>query len=134
MSISENSGATILHIRPHWHILVTVMIVCPCLHPLSPTPADFHIFKFCDFPINVDLENEPVGCGTSKLIGTGCGLQMDGFSGHFEPYERIFRDFYVFDYFAFVSEGLMLFPEGPRTFRECSEGPGTPGRSQQPCS
>ena len=60
-----------------------------------------------------------------QSIGNGCGLQMDGFSAHFEPSESISVDFPDFGNFGVVSGGLMLFPEGPRTLRECSEGPGT---------
>ena len=60
-----------------------------------------------------------------QSIGNGCGLQMDGFSAHFEPYRSIFDDFQDFRYFAIVSVGLTLFPEGPRNLRECSEGPCT---------
>ena len=51
-----------------------------------------------------------------QSIGNGSGLQMDEFSPHFEAYEFIFNDFHDFDDFAIVSDGLMLFPEGPRTF------------------
>ena len=58
-------------------------------------------------------------------MGNGCALQMDGFSVHFEPSESIFDDFRDFGDFAFVSDCLTLFPEGPKTLRECPEGPGT---------
>ena len=60
-----------------------------------------------------------------QSIGNGCGLQMDGFSAHFEQYEFILDDFHDFGDFAFVSGRLTLFPEGPRTLRECPEGSGT---------
>ena len=60
-----------------------------------------------------------------QWIGNGCGLQMDGFSAHFEPYGSIFDDFSDFGDFAFVPEGLTLFPEGPGTLRECPEDPRT---------
>ena len=60
-----------------------------------------------------------------QSIGNSCGLQMDGFSAHFERYESIWDDFHDFDDFATVSGGLMLFPEGPRTLPDRSEGPGT---------
>ena len=50
-----------------------------------------------------------------QSIGNGCGLQMDGFSAHFEPSESISVDFYDFDHFAIDSGGLTLFSEGPRT-------------------
>ena len=52
-------------------------------------------------------------------MGNGCGLQMDGFSAHFEPSEFIFEDFIDFGHFATVSVRLTLFPEGPGTLREC---------------
>ena len=55
-----------------------------------------------------------------QSIGKGCGLQMDGFSAHFEPYRPIFNDFEDFDHVGVDSGGLMLFPEGPRTLRECN--------------
>ena len=60
-----------------------------------------------------------------QSIGNGCGLQMDGFSAHFEPSEFIFDDFHDFGHFGVVSGGLTLFPEGPRTLRDRPEGPGT---------
>ena len=60
-----------------------------------------------------------------QSIGNVCGLQMDGFSAHSEPSESIFDDFCDFGNFAIVSDGLMLFPEGPRTLRDRLEGPGT---------
>ena len=60
-----------------------------------------------------------------QLIGNGCGLQMDGFSDHFDQYDFIFDDFHDFGHFAIVSDDLTLFPDDPRTFRECPEGPGT---------
>ena len=56
-----------------------------------------------------------------QSIGNGCELQMDGFSAQTEPYEAIFNDF---DDFGIVFGGLMLSPEGPRTLRQCPEGPG----------
>ena len=58
-------------------------------------------------------------------MGNGCGLQMDGFSVHFEPHGFIFNDFHDFDNFGIIFDGLMLFPGGPKTLRECPEGPGT---------
>ena len=54
-----------------------------------------------------------------QSMGNGCGLQMDGFSAHFEPYETIFDDVYDFCDFTLVSGGLTLFPEGPGTLRDC---------------
>ena len=60
-----------------------------------------------------------------QWIGNGCGLQMDGFSTHFERYESILDDFHDFGDFEVVSNGLALFPEGPRTLRDRPEGPGT---------
>ena len=61
-----------------------------------------------------------------QSIGNGCGLQVDGFSAHFEPSESISVDFHDFGHFGGDCGGLMLFPEGPRTLRDCPEGPGTP--------
>ena len=60
-----------------------------------------------------------------QSIGNGRGLQMDGFSAHFEPSDSISVDFLDFGYFGVVSDGLTLFPEGPRTVRGCPEGPRT---------
>ena len=65
-----------------------------------------------------------------QSVGNGCGLQMDGFSAHFEPSRSIFDDFHDFDDFSPVSDGLTLFSEGPRTFRDCLEGPGTPSEGR----
>ena len=57
-------------------------------------------------------------------MGNAGGLQMDGFSAHFDSSGSSFGDFHDFDEFASVSDGLTLFPEGPRTLRDCPEGPG----------
>ena len=64
----------------------------------------------------MDFRNFPVGFGVREglqSMGNGCGLQMDGFSAHFDPYESIFDYFSDFDDFAFVSACLTLFPKGP---------------------
>ena len=42
-----------------------------------------------------------------QSIGNGCGLQMDGFSSHFDQYESNFDDFHSFGNLAVVSDGLM---------------------------
>ena len=60
-----------------------------------------------------------------QSMGNGCGLQMDGFSAHFDPSEFIFDDFHDFSGFATVSARLTLFPEGPEALRGRPEGPGT---------
>ena len=86
------------------------------------------IFGIFDFSETVDVCNVPVGFGVwegLQLMGNGCGLQMDGFSTHFEQYESILDDFHDFGHFAIVSGGLMLFPEGPKTIRNRPEGLGT---------
>ena len=72
--------------------------------------------------------NFPAGFGVwegSQSIGNGCGLQTDGFSAYFEPSEFILEDFHDFGHFGIDSDGLTLFPEGPRTLRDRPEGPGT---------
>ena len=77
---------------------------------------------------NADFFNFPLGFGVwegLQSMGNGCGLQMDGFSAHFEPSESIFHDFHDIVHFGVVSGGLTLFPEGPRTLRNCLEGPRT---------
>ena len=105
------------------------------LRPLPPTPADSRIFGFGDFPEIVDFLNFAVGFGVwegLQWMGNGCGLQMDGFSTHFEPSESISVDFHDFGHFGVVCGGLMLFPEGPGTFRDCPEGPGTPSEGPGP--
>ena len=58
-------------------------------------------------------------------MGNGCGLQLDGFSAHFEPSECISVVFYDFGHFGIDPEGLTLFSEGPRTLQDRPEGPGT---------
>ena len=65
------------------------------------------------------------GAGGMQWIGNGCGLQMNGFSTHFDQDESIFEDVYDLGHFAIVFDGLTLFPEGPRTLRDRPEGAGT---------
>ena len=65
--------------------------------------------------------NFPMGFGFwegLQSIGNGCGLQMDGFSAHFDQYESISVDFHDFGHFGVVPGRLTLFPEGPWTLRE----------------
>ena len=98
------------------------------LRPLPPTPADSRIFGFFQFSEIVDFGNFPMGFGVWEGLqstGNGCGLQMDGFSAHFEPCGYIFDDFHDFGNFGVVSHGLTLIPHGPRTLHESPEGPGT---------
>ena len=88
---------------------------------------------FFDFSENVDFGNFPMGFGVwegLQSIGNGCGLQMDGFSAHFERSDSIFDDFLDFGNFDVDSGGLMLFPEGPGTLRNCPEGPRTPSEGR----
>ena len=97
------------------------------LRPLPPTPADSRVFGFFDFSENVYWWAFPVGFGVwegLQSIGNGCGLQMDGFSAHFQPSGSISVDFHDFDHFAIDSGGLTLCSEGSRTHRDCPEGPG----------
>ena len=81
---------------------------------------------FSDFPGFREMpifDHFPPGFGFwegLQSIGNGWGLQMDGFSAHFDPSGSIFTDLHDFDHFGVDSSGLMLFPEGPRTLRECS--------------
>ena len=63
--------------------------------------------------------------GGLQWIGNGCGIQIDGFSAQTEPYGSISDDFHNFNHFGSVSGGLTLFPEGPRTLRDCPDDPGT---------
>ena len=86
------------------------------------------IFGFSGFSENVVFWNFLVGFGVwegLQWMGNGCGLQLDGFSAHFEPCGSIFDNFHDFCDFRVVFEGLTLFPEGPRTLRDCPEGPKT---------
>ena len=61
--------------------------------------------------------------GDRESIGNGCGLQMDGFSAHFEPNGFIFNDFHDFGHFGFDFRGadpvrmcyVGVLPEDPRT-------------------
>ena len=53
--------------------------------------------------------------GARRVCGNGCGLQMEGFSAHFEPYRFIFDNVQHFVDFAVDSKGLRLLPEGPVT-------------------
>ena len=98
------------------------------LRRLPPTPADSRIFGFSIFRKMLILGNFPMGFGVREglqWMGNGCGLQMDGFSAHFDSSESIFDDVHDFDDFAFLFGRQTLFPEGPRTLRECPEGTGT---------
>ena len=52
--------------------------------------------------------------GALQWIGNGCGLQIDGFSAHIEPYESIFNDFHDFGKFSMV---WRLFPTSPEPMR-----------------
>ena len=86
----------------------------------EPCGSIFDSFlDFCDFPMEFGVWEG------LQSMGNGCGIQIDGFSAQTEPYGSIFDDCYDFGDFAIISDGLMLFPEGPRTLRECPEGPGT---------
>ena len=83
---------------------------------------------FFDFSKNVDFGNFPVGFGVwggLQSMGNGCGIQIDQFSAQTEPCGSIFNDFHDFGDFDIIFDGLTLFPEGPRTLRDCPEGPGT---------
>ena len=92
------------------------------LRPLPPTPADSRLWGFLDFFRKLWIFWVWEGL---QWMGNGCGLQMDGFSAHFEPSESISDDCHDFDHFGVDSGRLTLFPEGPWTLRECAEGPGT---------
>ena len=97
------------------------------LRPLPPTPADSRILGFLEFLENVDFGNLPMGFGVwerLQWIGNGCGLQKDGSSAHFDLYDSIFDDFHDFGDFAVISDGLMLFPEGPGTSESALKVPG----------
>ena len=95
------------------------------LRPLPPTPADSRIFGFFDFSENVYFFDFPMGFRVwqgLQSIGNGCGLQMDGFSTHFEPSQSISVDFHDFGHLGVDSDALTLFPQGPRTPRDRPEG------------
>ena len=97
--------------------------------PIDDDPGGFRDFRILCFSEHVDFGNFPVGFGVwegLQSIGNGCRLPINGFSAHFESYGFIFEDFHDLSDFTIVSDGLPLFPEGPRTFPECPEGPGTP--------
>ena len=59
-----------------------------------------------------------------QSMGNGCGLQMDGFSAHFEPSESISNEFHDFGHFDINSGRLTLFPEGPWTLESALKAPG----------
>ena len=96
--------------------------------PIAADPGGFPDFRIFGFPKKTYFLNFPVGFGVwegLQSMGNGCGLQMDGFSVHFEPSRSIFDCFHDFDYFLIVSDGRMLFPEGSSTLRKCPEDTGT---------
>ena len=102
----------------------------------QPSPADSRIFGFVDFSKNVYFGNFPMGFGVwggLQSIGEGCGIQIDGFSVHTEPYGSIFDDFEDSGHFGTVSDSLTFLPEGPGTLRECPEGAGTCLKVPRPC-
>ena len=64
-----------------------------------PDFQDFQVFRFSGFSENDNFCNFPMGFVVwegLQWIGNGCGLQMDGFSAHFEPSESSFDDFHDF--------------------------------------
>ena len=76
---------------------------------MPPTPADSWIFGFFDVSKNVDFCDFPMGFGVwegLQSMGNGRGLQMDGFSAHFEPSGSIFDDFHDFGHLGVDSGGL----------------------------
>ena len=80
--------------------------------PIAADPGGFPDFRiFYYFSENVNFGDFPVGFGVwegLQWIGNGCGLQMDGFSAHFEPPESIFDDFHDFGHFAIDSVGRLF--------------------------
>ena len=94
------------------------------LRPLPSTP-EFRIFRFLRKMSIFVIFRWDLGWGGLQWIGNGCGIQIDGFSVQTETYGFILYDFHDVVDFGIVFGGLMLLPEGPRTLRECSEGPGT---------
>ena len=96
--------------------------------PIAADPGGFPDFRIFYSSENVAFWNFPLEFGVwegLQSIGNGCGLQLDGFSAHFDRSESIFDDFPDSGDFAFVCGGLMLFPEGPLALRDRPEGPGT---------
>ena len=86
--------------------------------PIAADPGGFPDHRIFGFFGKCEFWEFPVGFGVwegLQWIGNGCGLQMDGFSAHFEPSESISVDFHDFGHFGVVSGGLMLFPKGSRT-------------------
>ena len=95
--------------------------------PLGPNHGE--VLAFFDFVENVYVffENFPVGFGVCEgvqSIDASCGIQIDGFSVHLEPYGFIFKHFHDFGDFAVVSGGLTLFQKGPRTAKTALKVPG----------
>ena len=74
-------------LHPNGQLMLVLLLIFKGLRPLPPTPADSRIFGFFDFSEIVDFGNFPVEFGVwegLQSIGNGCGLQMDGFSAHFD--------------------------------------------------
>ena len=85
-------------------------------------PAESRIFGFWDFSEIVDFGNFPLGFGVwggLQSIGNGCGLQIDGFSAHIEPYGSIFEDFNDFGLFSVVCRLFRTVPETMKMSRCC---------------
>ena len=84
--------------------------------PIAADPGGFPDFRILCFFEKCVFWKFPGGFGIwggVQSIGTGCGIQMDGFSAQTEPYGFMFDDVYDFGNFAFVSDRLTLFPEFP---------------------
>ena len=68
-------------------------------------PAESRIWGFWDCSENVEFWIFVMGFGVwegLQWIGNACGLQIDGFSAHIEPYGSIFNDFHDFGQFSMV--------------------------------
>ena len=96
--------------------------------PIAADPGgfrDFRIFLLFKKRWFLNVSGGIWGRGSLRSIGNACGLQIEGFSAQTEPYGFIFNNFDDFGHFGIVFVGLIVLPEGPRTLRECPEGPGT---------
>ena len=81
-------------------IMSALILLNKRVPPIAADPGGFPAFRIFYVLENDDFLNFPMGFGVwegLQSMGNGCGLQMDGFSAHFEPCGSIFDNFLEID-------------------------------------